>query len=113
MMFITNNTENPERTGTILEALCTATYDDVTPKMYEVVTKLKNARDEDSSEMIDIIIRNKIIDPLLFYNITGYGNFGRSLVVDKNANVSSKLKSYEKVAAKEWQKIMDAFNSIG
>ena len=113
MMFITNNTENPERTGTILEALCTATYDDVTPKMYEVVTKLKNARDEDSSEMIDIIIRNKIIDPLHFYNITGYGNFGRTLVVEQNANVSSKLKSFEKVAAKEWDKIMASFRSIG
>ena len=113
MMFITNNTENPERTGTILEALCTATYDHVTPKMYEVVTKLKNARDEDSSEMIDIIIRNKIIDPLHFYNITGYGNFGRTLVVEQNANVSSKLKSFEKVAAKEWDKIMASFRSIG
>ncbi len=112
MMFITNNAENPERTGTILEALCTATYDHVTPKMYEVVTKLKNARDEDSSEMIDIIIRNKIIDPLHFYNITGYGNFGRNLVVEKNANVSSKLKSYEKVAANEWAKITASFDSI-
>jgi len=112
MMFITNNTENPERTGTILEAFCTSSYDHVYPKMYEVVTKLKNARDEDSSEMIDIIIRNKIIDPLHFYNITGYGNFGRNLVVEKNANVSSKLKSYEKVAAKEWDKIMAAFEGI-
>ena len=113
MMFITNNTEDPERTGTIMEALCTATYDHVTPKMYEVVTKLKNARDEDSSEMIDIIIRNKIIDPLHFYNITGYGNFGRNLVVEKNANVSSKLKSYEKVAAKEWDRIVQSFAALG
>ena len=112
MMFITNNTSDPERTGTILEAFCTSSYDHVYPKMYEVVTKLKNARDEDSSEMIDIIIRNKIIDPLHFYNITGYGNFGRNLVVEKNANVSSKLKSYEKVAAKEWDKIMAAFEGI-
>ena len=113
MMFITNNAENPERTGTILEAFCTATYDHVTPQMYEVVTKLKNARDEDSSEMIDIIIRNKIIDPLHFYNITGYGNFGRNLVVEKNANVSSKLKSYEKVAAKEWDRIAQSFAALG
>ena len=63
--------------------------------------------------MIDIIIRNKIIDPLHFYNITGYGNFGRNLVVEKNANVSSKLKSYEKVAAKEWDKISQAFAALG
>ena len=112
MMFITNNAENPERTGTVLEALCTATYDHVTPKMYEVVTKLKNARDEDSSEMIDIIIRNKIIDPLHFYNITGYGNFGRTLVVEQKANVSSKLKSFEKVAGKEWEKITTAFDGL-
>lgn len=113
MMFITGNTSDPERTGTIMEAYCTASYDHVTPQMFEVVTKLKNARDEDSAEMIEIIIRNKIVDPIHFYAVAGYGDFGRNLVVKMNANVSSELKSYEKVAEKTWAKIIESFEKIG
>ena len=45
ILYLPNNAADAERTGTIMEALCTASYDNVTPQMYEIVTKLKNARD--------------------------------------------------------------------
>ena len=112
ILFLASNVPDPERNGTIMEALCTASYDNVTPQMFEIVTKLKNVRDEDSSEMIEIIIRNKFIDTAHFYNIAGYGTIPRDVIVNKTGNIASVLKSYERIAAKEWEKIMDSFDTL-
>ena len=38
--------------------------------MYEIVTSVKNARDAESSEMIQIIIQNKFFDPAHWYIIS-------------------------------------------
>jgi len=112
ILFLPSNVADPERNGTIMEALCTASYDNVVPQMYEIVTKLKNARDEDSSEMIEIIIRNKFIDTAHFYNIQGYGTIPRDVIVNKTGNIASLLKSYERVAVKQWEKIIDNFDKL-
>ena len=113
VLFISAGTPDPERTGTVMEALCTASYDNVTPQMYEIVTKLKNARDEDSSEMIEIIIRNKFIDTAHFYDILGYGSMARTVMTTQNHSIASLAKTYERVAAKEWEKIMSGFEKLG
>ena len=113
VLFMSSNTPDPERTGTVMEALCTASYDNVTPKMYEIVTKLKNARDEDSSEMIEIIIRNKFIDTAHFFDIEGYGTLPRTIITNKTSNPSSLIKSFERIAAKEWEKILNNFAKLG
>ena len=113
VLFISASTPDPERTGTIMEALCTASYDNVTPQMYEIVTKLKNARDEDSSEMIEIIIRNKFIDTAHFYDLLGYGSMPRTVITGQTANIASLAKTYENVAKKEWAKVMNAFDQLG
>ena len=112
ILFLASNVPDPERNGTIMEALCTASYDNVTPQMYEIVTKLKNVRDEDSSEMIEIIIRNKFIDTAHFYNIAGYGTIPRDVIVNKTGNIASALKSFERVAVKELDKILTAFDKL-
>ena len=113
VMFISANTADPERTGTVMEALCTASYDNVTPQMYEIVTKLKNARDEDSSEMIEIIIRNKFIDTAHFFDVEGYGTLPRTIITNRNSNPTSLIKTFERIAAKEWDKIIDGFEKLG
>ena len=112
VMFISANAADPERNGTVMEALCTASYDNVTPQMYEIVTKLKNARDEDSSEMIEIIIRNKFIDTAHFFDIEGYGTLPRTIITNRNSNPASLIKTFERIAAKEWEKIIDGFEKL-
>ena len=113
ILYIPANAADPERTGTIMEAYSTASYDHVTPKMFEIVTKLKNVRDEDSSEMIEIIIRNKFIDTAHFFDVEGYGTLPRNAIAQKNTNTSSLVKAFERIAAKEWEKIIDSFNKMG
>jgi hypothetical protein len=113
ILFLPSNVPNPERNGTIMEALCTASYDNVVPQMFEIVTKLKNVRDEDSSEMIEIIIRNKFIDTAHFFDIEGYGTLPRTIITNKTSNPSSLIKSFERIAAKEWEKILNNFAKLG
>lgn len=112
VLFLPANAENPERTGTIMEACCTASYDHVTPQMYEIVTKLKNTRDEDSAEMIEIIIRNKFIDTAHFYDIEGYGTLPTNVINSGSSNATSIIKAFERIANKEWEKILAAFEKL-
>ena len=112
ILYLPNNAADAERTGTIMEALCTASYDNVTPQMYEIVTKLKNARDEDSSEMIEIIIRNKFIDTAHFYDIEGYGTLPTNVITSGSSNSASIIKAFEKIGKKEWEKIVNAFDKL-
>ena len=62
--------------------------------------------------MIEIIIRNKYIDTAHFYNIAGYGTIPRDVIVNKTGNIASVLKSYERIAVKEWDKILEAFDKL-
>ena len=112
VLYLPSNAADPERSGIIMEALCTASYDNVTPQMYEIVTKLKNARDEDSSEMIEIVIRNKFIDTAHFYDIDGYGTLPKTMISSQTNSLSSLIKGFERVAAKRWTTIVDSFEKL-
>lgn len=106
------NCQDPARTGNIIEAFCTASYDDVTPDMYEIVTAVKNVRDAESSEMIQIIIRSKSFDPAHWYNIDGYGSFARTLIGNGNNNVASSIKTFAKIADKKLASILAEFEKL-
>ena len=58
-------------TGFILEALAAESYRTLTPAFYEKALSAKYVRDEYSFEMLNIILRSRIYDPLYFYNWGG------------------------------------------
>lgn len=106
------NCPDASRTGTIMEALCTASYDNVTPDMYQIVTAVKNARDAESSEMINVIIRTKFFDPAHWFNIAGYGTFSRDVIAKQSQNFASMMKTYDKVAQKSLESIVSSFEKL-
>ncbi len=112
LIMVPANCPVPEQTGRIIEAYCAASYDEVTPDLFSIVTEVKNARDADTSEMIRIIIRNKFFDPAHWYNISGYGGISRSVIANKNNNVASILKSYERPAQNSLNQILDAYEKL-
>ena len=65
------NDEGLAVAGYMLEALTSSSYTMVTDTLYEKVAKSKNARDPESAEMVDIIIRHKVFD-------FGYSHFSGS-----------------------------------
>lgn len=66
---VTNS--NTERTGMILEALSGYSTDIIIPALIDVALKSKYTRDEDSAEMVEIILRTKFFDRLMEY---GWGS---------------------------------------
>ena len=100
---------NRERTGNILEAICAASSDIVIPSMFEIVTKIQNVRDEDSADMIDIIIKNKIYDPAHWLKLPGYHNFNRSILTERQNLSSSFIQIYSTSAKKELKNYIDSY----
>ncbi len=66
LVMVAKTEKDPEFVGTIIEAMATCNYDRVTPKLFQVITKLQAAQDPDSSSMVDYIVRNRIFDLAYF-----------------------------------------------
>ena len=96
---VTNN--RLDLTGTMLEALYCAAYNDVIPAYYEITLKSKSVRDNDSEEMLDIISSNVRFD----YGDTWWcdairdGVF-RGMFEENSRNFASAIKRAERLAAK-------------
>ncbi|MCL2096211.1 MAG: extracellular solute-binding protein [Oscillospiraceae bacterium] len=57
-----------ERTGMIIEAMAAGGKYMVTPEVYDVTFKIKYARDEESSQMLDIILDGSVYDFAFIYD---------------------------------------------
>ena len=109
MTCIPVNAADRQRTGNIVEACCTASYDIVTPDIFEIVTKLQNVTDPESAEMVDIIIRTKMFDAAHWYCISGYHDFSRQMIMAASTNITSYLKGYTRNASKEVENINNLY----
>ena len=100
---------NPERTGNILDVISAVSRDVVIPKMFEIVTKIQNARDEESASMIDIVISNKIYDTAHWLVLTGYQDLVRS-IINEGDNVSAGyIRRYHDKAVKDLEDFIEAY----
>ncbi|MCR5783843.1 MAG: hypothetical protein K6G90_14045 [Clostridia bacterium] len=78
-------------TGFIIEALAAESYKTLTPAFYEKALSAKYVRDEYSFEMLNIILRSRIYDPLYFYN---WGGSFRDSLVNMLTGNKKTLSSY-------------------
>ena len=92
----------------ITEALAASAYDGITPSLYDIIIKGRNTRDEDSAEMVDIIISNRVFDPHFINSIPGY-NFAQNLLAKNNRDVVSSLSKTQNSAEKKLQKLVDSY----
>ena len=95
-------TANAERCGAVIEALSAESYYTLKPAYYDIVLKTKNARDDASSEMLDIIFENRIFDIAYMYDWGGLIGAINGLKTDGkiSSTVDSKLKAAEKALEK-------------
>ncbi len=111
MIVVPRNAQDASRTGTVIEAIAAATYDMVTPQLFDVITKSKNVRDEESAAMVDLIVRNRVFDPVYIYQINGYGCVDGQLKA-KKSEIASQYESNLKAAEKMMEKIVGAYEDI-
>ena len=92
LMAVPSNLENPERTGILISALSAEGYKQVTPVYYDVALKTKFSRDEESAEMIDIILTGRTFDIGVQYDDFLGGSWYISNLL--SANASTNFASY-------------------
>lgn len=90
LTMVSKSEGDPEFVGAIMDAMAAYNYDNVTPKMYESVVKLKAARDPDSPRMLDYILRNRVFD-LGFLADLEITNLIKDNLGNSNPAIASKL----------------------
>ena len=103
-------TADAERCGAVIEALSAEGYYTLTPAYYDIVLKTKNARDDASSEMLDIIFENRIFD--IAYMFDWGGIIGSINGLKTDGNISSTIDSKLKAAEKALEKTLTAYSEI-
>ena len=101
--------ENVERTATITEALAYYGQQIVLPAYYEVNLKGMVSRDEESSDMLDIIFDNLVYDLGFLYQIGPYNKNFNYMISRGTTNFTSVYNSLEPVAKAQLTLINNGF----
>ena len=112
IMCIPVTASNPARTGHILEAMCAESKYTTMPAYYDITLKTKMARDVESSDMLDIIFKNRIWD---FGEIANYGSFSgdiNQLAMKNNSNIASLFEKALPKMENEIAKSVEKFDAL-
>lgn len=104
--------EKLDEVGMILEAMAAESHYTLIPEYIETSLKTKYSRDTESADMLDIIISNRVYDPIYIYNIGGLSDAYLVLGDTNNTNLSSFVKSKQKVIDKQLEKLTETFASF-
>ena len=94
MGMVPVNVKDPDMVGAVLEALCSESKTTTIPAYYDVMLESKLTRDNESSEMLNIIFENRVCDhgDLTWCSILRDGIFC-SMVMENDHDVMSKIES--------------------
>ena len=99
-----------EMSSIVLEALSCESFNNVIPAYKDVALKSKFARDEDSSEMIDIILEHRIIDfGDSYFQGTIRDGFVAGMFIKNDHNLASAVKTRTKTTNKTLEKMIAAY----
>ncbi len=91
--------------GIILEAMAAESHYELIPTYIEESLKTKYSRDAESAGMLDIIINNRVFDPMIIYNFGGFADTFQGWGGSNNTQIASTLAKSQKPV----QKILDRF----
>jgi len=99
-----------ERTSIVLEALSAEGYKSVVPAYFGVALSTKYSRDEESTEMLDIVKAGRVYD-LGYYdnNLAIFNSIGQYMFSSKNRDFASLYAKNEEKANKQLQKTIKAY----
>ena len=99
-----------EMSAVVLEAQNFYSYRDVRPTYYETILKDKVARDQETAEMLDLVIDTCYIDPFFVYgtNLSYVADKPFSLIVNTSDTYASEMQRLEKPVGKQLDKLIEA-----
>ena len=103
---ITNTT--PDEAAFFLEAMSAESMNTLTPAFYDICLNGKYLRDDESSEMLDIILESYVVEFSDIFGISIYGGLGN--VILKDTDVVSFFASSMEKAQTELDNLMEKFN---
>lgn len=112
LMSVPSITQDLERTGILLEALAAESKYTLMPAYYDVALKTKYSRDDESSEMLDIIIGNRIFDLGELLNPGGMRELILNISMQKTFKFTSNYAKMEKSAVKAIDKLLTALDKL-
>ncbi|MCL2099802.1 MAG: extracellular solute-binding protein [Oscillospiraceae bacterium] len=109
LLGIPASVSNPHESGLIMEALAAESYRVVIPAYYDVSLKVKQARDEESGEMLDIIRDNLWMNFGYSYSLStgSIGNYMREMIDWRGPNFASLYESDFERRADEFNRFID------
>lgn len=103
---------NAEAVGTITEAMCAESYKILVPAYYDVALKVKSTRDEQSIQMLDLIVNSRMFDFGYVYDAWKGASFIlQTLVTQKNPNFESYYAKQEKSINKWYNQVIEYFDT--
>lgn len=97
MAAIPGNCEDPERIGAILEDMAYHSVNTLTYAYYDQTLNNRLIRDEESSDMLDIIFNTRVYDVGFMFDWGGIGSMIQNMYSKYDSNFAS---NYEKIADK-------------
>lgn len=112
-MVVPTTVSDPENTSIILEALNAETYKQVVPAYYDIALKVKYARDNESAEVLDLLMQSRVFDFGYMYNNDGSLAFAIQRLVSKNSNnTESEYAACMKKGTKLFEKVIAAYQEL-
>jgi len=99
-------------TGIVLEDMSCESVYIITPAYYEISLQGKLLRDNESSEMLDIILSTRLYDVGASYQIGTYNERIMDMFRNNTTDFASMYKKFEKIALKDVEKINEAFSEV-
>jgi len=106
--------ETLDMVGILMESMSALGKKDVIPVYYEVLLKEKISRDEDSREMLDIILNGMVYDVGLNFSVgvDAPGMFIVPLIKSKNPNYVSEVEKRQEATVKAYDSFYETVNQL-
>lgn len=98
------------RTTIIMEALSAESRYTLQPAYHESALRMRDARDDESSEMLDIIFGNTVIDPVITFNFADFSLGFMTLLNTLDRNLQSFYDRNYRRVENEIQRFMSSIN---
>ncbi len=111
MVVVPKSCNDPEFVGSMLEAMAALSYDMITPDLIDVLASTKNVRDMESSEIVQLIIRNRNFDTARMHDASP-DTFTEQLLIKDSTDVASFFASQEKTYQTKVDKLNEAYAKL-
>ena len=104
--------KDTDRTTIIMEALAAESKYTIQPAYYDIALYRKHSRDEDSREMLDIILSNRVLDIGDVYNFAEFGIEFYRRAKDNDRSLVAFYEKYESKVNKEIDKLIGRIQDL-